>query len=269
MRMIYKYCIILLVGLLVSCEKNLDPQLSGTINTENFFKTRQDLDAATTTIYYELRQDGWAPYMFNDGSAFVMDEVATGEWTTAWSWTNFLNGNWNVNDPMAIGFYNSMNKAVTRATYTMARIEDSPVEASVKDGYVAQLRALRAFFVFDMYRLYGPVPLIVEKERALTPDPDYKPARPSAASVETFIVTELKSAAAVLPVEQAEYGRVTKGAALHYLLKYYMHKKDWQNALTTANQIIGLGYYSLQDNYANVFSATNEKNREVMAAMLM
>ncbi|PST81853.1 hypothetical protein C7T94_18360 [Pedobacter yulinensis] len=264
MKTIIKSTLLFSMLALASCEKGLDPELPGTINSENFYKTRQDLEVATTTIYHELRLGGWAPYMFSDGSSFVMDEVATGEWTTTWAWTNFLNGNWNVNDAMAIQFYNWLNPAVTRATYALARMEQSPVEPAARNGYMAQVRALRAFFVYDMWRLYGPLPLIVEGEKALYPDPDYKPARPSGQQVEAFIVNELKNAADNLPVEQAEYGRVTKGAALHYLLKFYMHKKDWQNALNTANQIIGLGYYSLQSTYESVFSAQNEKNKELI-----
>ena len=82
--------------------------------------------------------------------------------------------------------------------------------------------------------------------------------------VGTFLTTELRAAADALPVEQAEYGRITKGAALHYLLKYYMHEKQWQNALETANEIIGLNYYELEKDYASIFSAQNEGNKELM-----
>lgn len=254
----------MLAGTIVSCEKGLDPELPGTINSENFFQTNQDLQAATTAIYHELRLGGWSPYMFSDGSALVMDEVATGEWTTTWGWTNYLNGNWNVNEAMNVGFYNWLNPAVTRATYTLAKMEQSPVDATIKKSYMAEIRALRAFFVFDIFRLYGPMPLITDAERALFPDPDYKPSRPSAEQVEGFVVSELKAAAADLPVEQPEYGRVTKGAALHYLLKFYMKKKDWQNAVATANEVIALNYYSLQPDYANIFSSQNERNKELI-----
>jgi hypothetical protein len=256
--------ILLLAGLFSSCEKNLDPELPGTINTGNFFQTPADFDAATTAIYHEMRLGGWAPYCFSDGSSFVMDEVATEEWTTKWGWTNFLNGNWIVNEAMTVGFYNWINPAVTRATYTIAKMEAASLDAAIKKGYIAQVRALRAFFMYDIYRFYGPMPLITDNERALNPDPDYKPARPTAESVENYIKTELRAAADDLPVQPAEYGRVTKGAALHYLLKFYMRKKDWPNALSTANEIIGLGYYSLQNDYAGVFSAGNERNKELI-----
>ncbi|MCF8346686.1 MAG: RagB/SusD family nutrient uptake outer membrane protein [Bacteroidales bacterium] len=247
-----------------SCEESLDPNLYGTITTNNFFQSSSDLDAATTALYHELRLGGWAPYMFSDGSSLVMDEVATGEWTTKWSWTDFLNGNWIINEQMNIGFYMWLSPAVTRCTYTLAKIEESPVEEAVKNKYIAEIKALRAFFVYDLYRLYGPMPLIIEKERALYPDPDYKPERPSSEEVEEFLRTELRDAADLLPVEQNEYGRVTKGAALHYLLKYHMKKKEWSEAVNIANEIIGLNYYDLEPVYEDVFAASNEGNGELI-----
>ena len=100
--------------------------------------------------------------------------------------------------------------------------------------------------MLDLYWLYGPMPMILEADQAINPDPDYKPYRPTAEEAGTFITTELRAAADALPIEQAEYGRITKGAALHYLLKYYMHEKLWQHALETAYEINGLNIYELE-----------------------
>ncbi|HBL34766.1 MAG TPA: RagB/SusD family nutrient uptake outer membrane protein [Porphyromonadaceae bacterium] len=265
MKKIIKYILIGIIGFSsFSCEGDLEPSLYGNVGNEDAFRTAGDVEAATTALYYELRQKGWAPYLFSDGSSFVMDEVVTDEWTTKWAWTSFLNGSWNGVDAMSAGFYNWIAPTITRCTYNIAQIERSAVASEVKDEYIPQIRALRAFFMFDIYRLYGPMPMILEGERAINPDPDYKPERPSAESVEDFIKTELREAADLLPVAPKIYGRITKGAALHYLLKYQMFKKDWQNALTTANEIIGLNYYSLEDNYATIFSAQNEGNKELI-----
>lgn len=262
--LLYKITCILISIQFISCEGNLNPNLYGVIDTEKAFSTPSDLSAATVALYYELRQKGWGPYLFCDGSSFVMDEVATDEWTTKWSWVAFLNGTWTDADQMVKGFYNWTAPNITRCTYTIAKMEESAVEQQVKELYIAEVRALRAFFMFDLYRLYGPMPMILTSEQAINPDPDYKPSRPSAETVGNFIVSELRSAADILPIEQVEYGRITKGAALHYLLKYYMHEKQWLNAVNVADEIIGLNYYKLEKNYADIFSAQNEGNRELI-----
>lgn len=259
------YILILTIGFQFSaCEGDLEPHLYGTIDGKTAFNSPQDLDAATTALYYELRQKGWGPYLFCDGSSFVMDEGVTDEWTTKWAWVDFLSGSWNGIEAMSTGFYNWTTPNITRCTYTIARIEECPLGDDVKNEYIPQIRALRAFFMFDLYRLYGPMPMILDGEAATNPDPDYKPERPSAESVEEFIKTELRAAANALPKEWTQYGRITKGASLHYLLKFHMFKKDWQNALSVANEIIGLGYYQLENNYADIFSAQNEGNRELI-----
>ncbi|MBD1420596.1 RagB/SusD family nutrient uptake outer membrane protein [Sphingobacterium chuzhouense] len=258
------FSLIALVVLSSSCERNLDPELPGTINTNNFFRTPGDLNAAATAIYHELRLGGWGPYLFSDGSSLVMDEVATDEWTTKWAWSNFLNGNWIINEAMTTGFYDWLNPAVTRATYTLAKMDESPVAPEAKKVVMAEVRALRAFFVYDLYRFYGPLPLITDYTHALQPDPDYKPNRPSEQEVETFIVDELRTAANDLPVAQTEFGKVTKGAALHYLLKFYMRKKDWSEAVHVADEIINLNHYQLETDYEKIFRADNKGNRELI-----
>ena len=221
MKKLAKKLLLLFISIqFVACEGSLEPHLYGVVDTGNAFNTPADLSAATVALYYELRQKGWGPYLFCDGSSFVMDEVSTEEWTTKWSWVAFLNGSWTDADQMVKGFYNWTAPNITRCTYTIAKMEESPVTQSVKDLYIAEVRALRAFFMFDLYRLYGPMPMILEADQAINPDPDYKPYRPTSEEVGTFLTTELRAAADALPVEQAEYGRITKGAALHYLLKY-------------------------------------------------
>lgn len=265
MKKFIQYIAILFISFsFFSCEGDLDPHLYGSVTQDQAFSSAQDLEAATTALYYELRQKGWGPYLFSDGSSFVMDEAVTDEWTTKWAWVDFLNGSWNAIENMSTLFYSWTAPNITRCTYTIARIEECSLSDDIKNEYISQIRALRAFFMFDLYRLYGPMPMILEGERAINPDPDYKPERPSAESVEEFIKTELRVAADGLPIEWAQYGRITKGAALHYLLKYHMYKKEWQNALSVANEIIGLGYYQLEKNYADIFSAQNEGNRELI-----
>ena len=192
MKNIIKKLIFLFISIhFISCEGNLDPHLYGVVDTSAAFSTPADLEAATVALYYELRQKGWGPYLFCDGSSFVMDEALTDEWTTKWAWSSFLSGAWSDADQMVKGFYNWTAPNITRCTYTIAKMESSSVEQTVKDKYVAEVRALRAFFMFDLYRLYGPMPMILEADQAVNPDPDYKPKRPSEEEVETFIKKEL------------------------------------------------------------------------------
>ncbi len=266
MKKLILYLCVAFTGIFTcSCEKDLEPNLYGVISPEAAFSTQAGIEAATVALYYELKQVGWGPYLFSDGSCFVMDEACTDEWTVKWAgWTSFINGGWTNTDAMSTGFYNSTAKNITRCTFVLEQIALSSVPDDIKNKYVPEIRALRAFFLYDLYRFYGPMPMILDGQMALNPDPNYKPFRPTAASVETFITDELRAAADALPVTQTAYGRITKGAALHYLLKLRMNQKQWQAALNVIDEIDALSYYSLEEDYAGIFSATNEGNRELI-----
>lgn len=261
---LYVYAII--IGCFVSsCEDNLDPNLYGVISNEDAYSSAAAIEAATVSLYYELKQVGWGPYLFSDGSCFVMDEACTDEWTVKWGgWTSFINGGWINSDVKSTGFYMKTAPNITRCTFVLEQIKRSKVDESIKQMYMPEIRALRAFFMFDLYRLYGPMPMILDGDMAINPDPDYKPSRPSNETIDNFIVEELRGAADDLPIEQPNYGRITKGAALHYLLKFYMLKKQWQKALDVVTEIESLNFYSLQPEYDKIFSAQNEKNRELI-----
>ncbi|MDR1683628.1 MAG: RagB/SusD family nutrient uptake outer membrane protein, partial [Candidatus Symbiothrix sp.] len=254
-----------LIVTFASC--NLEPEIYDRIAPNNFFQTVNDLKAATTSVYWELRTNGWSPYLCSDGSSFIMNEVATGEWTSRWSWEAFLNLDWIIGEKMVYGFYPSMMTAISRATYVVEKIKDSPLSDDIKAPYIAEIRALRAYWAFDLYRFYGCLPITVDRDVALYPKTDYRPSRPSKEWMLNFIESELRAAANDLPKQQSEYGRCTKGMALTKLLKFYMHEKEWSKAEGLTQEIMTLGY-DLMDNYADIFKVENEQNKEIIFAVV-
>lgn len=265
-----KYKIIFALFTLVitfsACEEDLEPQIYDRVAPSNFYKTVNDLEVATTPIYWELKNNGWGPYMVSDGSRFIMNEVGTEEWTCKWSWDAFLNLNWIIGEKMAYGFYEMILPAVTKATYVIERIKECPVDETIKSKYIAELRCLRAYYAADLYMLYGPLPIIITKNEALYPSSDYKPERPTKETIINFIETEFKECAAQLPVVQPEWGRCTRGAALSKLLKFYLYERKWDKALEITSEIMTLGY-ELQNDYSSIFSVNNERNKEIIFAI--
>jgi hypothetical protein len=264
----FKQIIILLsIGFLISsCEGNLEPKIFDRVAPSNFYKTPDDLKAATSSIYWEFKQTGWGPYMVSDGSRFIMNEVATGEWTCKWSWDAFLNLNWIIGERMAYGFYGSMMTATTKATYVIEKIKESTVEESIKSKYIAELRCLRGYFAADLYMLYGPLPIIVTRDEAFYPTSTYKPSRPTKEWMASYVENELNECSKILPITQTDWGRCTKGAALAKLLKLYLYENKWQQADSVASVIMTLGY-QLQSNYASIFTVNNEQNSEIIFAL--
>ncbi|MFR9496536.1 MAG: RagB/SusD family nutrient uptake outer membrane protein [Rikenellaceae bacterium] len=130
---------------------------------------------------------------------------------------------------------------------------------------IAQARFLRGFFYFNLVRVYGGVPLIVE----IQTDPDeYNQPRATVDEVYAQIIEDMAYAAENLPTRQEwgaeNYGRVTKGTADGMLAKVYMQLGDYTNAKKYAENVINRGEYSLFSDYRDLFCPDNQYCDEIM-----
>lgn len=257
--------------LLQSCEKGLEPEVFNAIAPENFPKTESDINTTVTGIYHELRGGGWERYTMSWGGWLTQGIGNTDEFATNWYTLEQEDFLWRPETGFIAIFYNQMLPAITKATRNIEQIKVAPVSSSIIDQAVAELRCIRSMLAFDLYDMYGPVPIIKDPEyamdiqKALT----YRPARPSREEYVSFLETELQEVAEVLPVSYnaANFGRMSKGAALMILLKLYMHEKRWDRAAAVSKRIMDLNHYQLQPEFKDIWAPNNKGNREVMLAV--
>ena len=78
--------------------------------------------------------------------------------------------------------------------------------------------------------------------------------------------TDLRDAIANLPEKASQLGRMTKGAAMMILLKYYMIRGKFNQAETLAREMTGMEgrTFGLQADYNYVFSKEGEGNNEII-----
>ncbi len=132
----------------------------------------------------------------------------------------------------------------------------------------AEARFIRAYLYFRLTTWYGDVPLF---ETDITLDESKEIARTSHADVLAFIRSELDAVAGILPTNE-EYseednGRITSGAAIALKARTYLYSNDWQNVVSTCEQLINsdqYGSYSLFPSYEGIFLPENEYNEEVI-----
>jgi starch-binding outer membrane protein, SusD/RagB family len=147
----------------------------------------------------------------------------------------------------------------------IGRITD--LDATLRDRIVAEASVIRAFHYIHLLTWYGPVPLVT---RELSIDESQRLTRTHVDAIEDFIYRELDNAAAHLPgvdqYAQADRGRITKGAALALKARLALYRADWAlvESLTQAIMDGNAGPYDLFDNYAGLFTAEHEYNREVI-----
>lgn len=136
----------------------------------------------------------------------------------------------------------------------------------------SEARFLRAYYYFYLVQTFGKIPLLLDENISVLTDF----VRAPVADVYDSMIEDLTYAQANLPNVQSQYGRATKGAAMHLLSKVYLTRgsaiedqrgqseKDMENAALYAEQVINLGEYELLDNFADVFDPNNQKNKEII-----
>lgn len=256
---------------LVSCEKGLEPHIYDKISGDDFPITAGDARALVSGVYFEFRGDGWNRYAnVANSSRFVVNEFATDEFHCRWNYAIPFNFLWQPDAFPFSDMYYWTVPAVTKATAAIARLRGMDVlEVDLQERYIAEMKTARAYWMYDLYNMYGPLPVILDEEIALDPSQYVMEARPTKEWMVNTITADLREAADVLPAryESSEFGRFTKGAALMGLLKLQMHEKDWQNAEATAREIMDLGVYRLEPDYRKIWAIDNEQNSEIIFAI--
>lgn len=280
MKNILKYiAIILFTTNLVSCDDDefLTRESNDQLSSNLFWRDAADVKAALTTAYSELeaRQnfwDGWqegrsvvewyrSDYMLPgvDGNNYAhWMSMFNGTYTNGHTFINLL---WKLN-------YNGLNYA-NQVIVNVDLMDDADISSTEKKQFIAEATFLRAYYHFKLVTLYKQ---IVVREGVVS-EADIDKALSTRADTWAVILKDFEAAAANLPVSYpaSEIGRATKGAALAYLGKAYLHKAgdteasetdDFKNAAAILNEVIKLNTYSLEGDYGSMFDGTNQNSSE-------
>lgn len=280
MKNILKYIAIILITFnMVSCDEDefLTRESKDQLSSNLFWRNAADAKAALTTAYSELeaRQnfwDGWqegrsvvewyrSDYMLPgvDGNNYAhWMSMFNGTYTNGHTFINLL---WRLN-------YRGLNYA-NQVITNVALMDASTISEGEKKQFIAEATFLRGYYHFKLLTLYKQI--IVRKN--IVTEADLDKALSTRAETWKVIVQDFKDAAANLPATYgaADVGRATKGAALAYLGKAYLHKAgdagsaesdDYKNAADALDDVIKLGVYSLEGNYGSMFDGTNENSSE-------
>jgi hypothetical protein len=141
-------------------------------------------------------------------------------------------------------------------------IDDLIRQRSLGEAYF-----LRAFAYFELSKIYGEVPLILENN-VLTGT--YNVPKSSVDSVRAQIESDLLKAINLLPetYDDADRGRVSKGTALGLICKLYLFEDKFTEAIQYGNTVITNANYALAPNYSDNFTlGLQESNSELLFAV--
>ena len=161
------------------------------------------------------------------------------------------------------GIWFKLFSGVSRANEILRgleNVEDGVLAPGIKEQFQGEAKFLRGYYYFELVKNFGDVPLFGAEPIDATDASiiDRKPAE----VVYEQIIQDFMDAAASLGIDPPQPGRASKGAALGLLAKVYLYTEQWQNAANTAQEVISLGIYSLEENYADNFKLNNEFGKE-------
>jgi starch-binding outer membrane protein, SusD/RagB family len=245
-------------GLFITGCKKIDRLPETDLNDTQFWNNENDLINACNRLYEQLDAD----WVDNRGDDAVNQSGPN----------QISNGNRPV--PNTSGDWNDRYDEIFTANNILEKAGRANVTAAVRNRYYAEAKFFRAYAYAKLVKNYGDVPLVL-KVLGID-DPDLYMGRTAKKSVIDTIYADLDFAAQWLPTRAAlpaaQYGRVTKSAALALKARVALHEgtrakyhndasSNWQyhiNLAVTAAQTVMSEGHVLFGNYGNLFLAAGE-----------
>lgn len=249
------YSIILVAFLaLTGCEEPLQEDPKSEIASTNIFDHESTVLSLLNDSYFEAQQH-WFHYPFRVMNSIISAGLAKGSETGPMSTRLYRpaeNFTWSDQFPLSDAWVTSYF-GMRNVNFILDNIEENGDNLSeeFKSSIIAQCKCMRGFWYQNLWKLYGLVPLKITSEPVVLP-------RATKEELFNQIEKDLTEAAEVLPLEQEEFGRYTKGNALGILTKFYLQSKQWQKAADAAKDVMDLGLYGLMDDYREIFLIDNE-----------
>ncbi len=271
---------------LASCEKNIDLYPQSNITTENFYQNANDIQTALNGSYNalraplleewkltELRSDNTIMYSSASKSAPNRDLSDLDLFIPSTSHSAIYNY-WIANYFNIRNVNNILNSLNINYDPTAGKLNVATSTLTITDAQKKALSSeaafIRAYHYFNLVRLYGGVMLIDEP---VDPFEAIKINRSSTDDIYKFIIANLTYAAEngsslkYASIPPASLGKVNAWSAKALLAKVYLTLNRKADAIPLLNDIIANSGYGLVSTYADVFSITNEMNKEVMFAI--
>ena len=273
----YKLILFLSTALLsVACTDSFfDLEPSSSVPTDKVYKTAEDFNVAVIGCYSKLQTQ--VSY-FTECCEYRSDNLTLSAPTAGtqdrYDIDQFAD---KASNGILEAAWANFNNGVYRCNLVLDRIDEANFDATLKKQYKGEALFIRALTYFNMYRLWGGIPMT---NKVVTVAEALKIGRSSDQQVYDFLVGDLNQVINenMLPSSytSADMGRVTSGAAMAFLEhhrfyvigsigKIYLTFHKWTEARNVLSQLVGR--YSLMTTPEQVFDVNNKMNDEIIFAV--
>lgn len=263
--------IILSAGLAITffgCSDFLMEDPQDQVFVDNYFETENDAVAAVNSIYGILNSTSLPPTFGGayHSSYWVATGLASDEMENRFVGVLEYDqleifAHTSVNGTL-YDFWKNAYKGISNANFAIhgiPNISEFNIETDVRNRLLGEAHFLRALLYFDLVRMFGEIPLVVEKQ------PELFPEKNTTEEVYAQIKEDLQFAAANLFDSYdagAGLGRATSGAAKTLLAKVHLTLGEWDECIGLCDEIINSGRYELWEDFADAFRIANENGKE-------
>ncbi len=250
--------IIALAACLSSCEKFLEENNKSGLTEDAFYKTEQGMISVVNASYTGLRT--WYgkefPLALTETGTDLFLRGGDNKANQISDYTVDLNGGQtNIGDA-----WTSLYLALNVCNTALARLPESVLDEAAKQQYDAEVRFLRAQYLFLIVETWGGVVLNTEPTQGVV-------TTATRASVDEFynvIFSDLDVAIANLEPEKSTDGRITQDVAKAFKARVSLTRASetgdaslYSEAATLAKELIASGRYQLFDDYKAMWDMTH------------
>lgn len=284
MNLFKQTSIILLVASLAACNKIIDLEPESNVTVENYYRNYDEVNVALTGCYNGLQTPLETEWMMTELRSDISKQGSPGSTSTANIELNDLNTYLqNSSHDKVYDYWYYTYKNIRSANYVLrslgveyadGKIALGEATAQMEDEQRKQLAGealfIRAYHYFNLVRLYGGVFILTKGEDA---DALKSINRSSIEDCYKLIAADLENAQNWLArksyseMAEEDLGRATIWAAKSLLAKVYLTISRKADALPLLEDVISNSGHDLLSDYADVFSISNEMNKEIVFAI--
>lgn len=253
------------------CSDLLDKEPPSSISNGNFWTGEGDALLGLTGCY--RFQTGWSHDDFATPQGLLYLDFAGGNGTEKENFSTLMARSNTIATNSNIRWYwgNAYTQIAKYNTF-LENIDACPMDETKKEIWSAEVKCLRAYFLFYLAFHFKDVPmplktLSVEEANSISQTPQ--------ADVYKQVETDLQRAIDLLPLKRPleEHGRFTKGAAEVLLSRVYLAQDKWEAAATVLREVIDSDVYELDrrngdDSYEKLFQIGGEYSPEIVFCIM-
>ncbi|HEY3404585.1 MAG TPA: RagB/SusD family nutrient uptake outer membrane protein [Ohtaekwangia sp.] len=169
---------------------------------------------------------------------------------------------WSAGNSLLGQKYIPLYEGVTRTNSVINLLAASGTDVDdIRDRVQGEALFLRAYYHFELYKVFGPVPYFIET------DTDFRKTNEGSDPL-AMAIADVEAAVPLLPETQSDKGRVTKKAAQAFLGKLYMYDLNFDEAIANF-EAAGVPDGELVNCQRDLFQYDKENSAEALFSVQM